>query len=118
MSAIDLSTMAMASKADVNIFNNLGENQILTFRCASGDRNLGTHTLPWGEKWGFGFIPNIWGTTLYHCNFAWNGHTQGIKVWTQGFPFPCMHCEWRVAQDGFYRQERDEGQPLFVVGWN
>ncbi|KAG0553540.1 hypothetical protein M758_12G019400 [Ceratodon purpureus] len=109
-------TIASASPADVNIWNQVGE--WIQIHCQSGDRDLKEMTLVAGQTFGWGFTPNIWGTTLFHCSFRWGTRHQHFDVWTDhGWDGtkrrPCKHCEWRVRPDGFYRNS--VGQPPVLV---
>lgn len=112
--------MAWASKADVNIFNDVGETIVL--HCKSGDTDLGEHHVAAGGKYGWGFSPNYLRNTLYWCSFGWRNQAPVFAVWTdegvlQQRSRPCTHCEWRVRADGFYRNDAGK-PPVRVHGWN
>jgi hypothetical protein len=81
-----------------------------------------------GEHYGWGFSPSVWGTTKYYCIFGWAGRTKEVRVWTESewlphwktIPRPCSHCLWHVKRDGFYRQPNDPDKAhasVFYVGW-
>jgi len=113
-------TTASASKADVNIFNEVG--QPFELHCQSGDTDLGIHELFPGGKYGWGFAPNYLRNTLYWCHFGWGNHQPRIDVWKDTGALgqksrPCKHCEWHVRPDGFYRSEAGK-PPVWVHGWN
>ena len=54
----------------------------LWVKCASGDDNFDGRMLQDGEAMGWKFRPNIFGTTLFYCDFSWNGKKAHIDVWT------------------------------------
>jgi hypothetical protein len=113
-------TTASASKADVNIFNEVG--QPIRLHCHSGNNDLGEHELLPGGKYGWGFSPNYFKNTLYWCRFGWGSHTPILDVWKDEGVLgqrtrPCTHCEWHVRPDGFYRSEAGK-TPAWVHGWN
>ncbi len=89
--------------------------------CESGDDDLGVKTLQNGQQYGWGFTPNWWGTTLFHCEFAWGAKRQAFKVWTDmGWAAtkrrPCKHCQWHVTPEGFYRNNAGK-PPVLVYTW-
>ncbi|KAI4310338.1 hypothetical protein MLD38_035322 [Melastoma candidum] len=48
-----------------------GSGLVLSLRCLSADDDLGNHSVPPGETWGFHFRTTYPGTTLFHCGFKW-----------------------------------------------
>lgn len=105
--------VALASDASVNIWNEIGPNEILTVDCDSKDRHLGVQQIKFNQYFGFGFTPNIWKTTLYTCGFKWAGRDVGLQVWKEEPQFFCLHCEYHVKADGIYRNE--QGKPATKI---
>ncbi|EEF45213.1 conserved hypothetical protein [Ricinus communis] len=57
-------------KYHVRIINNLEDTYDLYLYCKSGDDDLGFHELKINDQYHFTFRENLWGTTLYWCNFG------------------------------------------------
>nr|PNR36137.1 hypothetical protein PHYPA_021988 [Physcomitrium patens] len=65
------------------------------------------HLAP-GGNYSWGFSPNIFGLTLYTCEFFWKTFTQKFQVWKGSYydtrP-PCSvvgSCNYKATPDGFY----------------
>ncbi len=108
-----------SGKLWVNIINKVGG--AITLQCASKDNNLGTSVLGNQQNYFFDFHQNIWGSTLFWCNFTWQERTAHVVVW-KGHGFlgvdwsPCDYCVWVFMPEGFYRAQ--VGQvPMWVQGW-
>ena len=103
----------------VDIINQIPEPVFV--QCKSANDNLGPHTLNYGQDYFWSFHSDVWGTTLYHCDFHWGTRYQGfpvwqdIGIWGHGHKY-CRHCEWFVRPDGFYRAEQG-GPQTFVSPW-
>lgn len=129
------STSALQKNLKMLIFyllwspNNMQSIQV---NCTKGSGYWATHFAPvrlqFGEHYGWGFSPSVWGTTKHCCIFGWEGRTKEVRVWTESewlphwktIPRPCSHCLWHVKRDGFYRQPNDADKAhasVFYVGW-
>ena len=53
----------------------------LWMKCASKDDNFDGITLVDGTCTGWKFHPNLFWTTLFYCDFSWNGRWKHIDVW-------------------------------------
>jgi hypothetical protein len=122
--------VSLASLADVNINNEIQDANAVIVGCVKRDNghHLQVQTLWYGQHYGWGFTPNVNGTTRYYCDFRWGARYQRVLVWDD-VPFfpspgdttfrPCTHCLWRVTREGFYRTTTDPNKPLsvFIGGW-
>lgn len=95
-----------SSGASVHIMN-AGLDPILV-HCSSKDSDLGAYPVAPGANYSWDFSPNIFGMTLYMCEFFWKTFTQKFQVWKGSYydtrP-PCSvtgPCNYRVTPDGFY----------------
>ncbi|CAM6086591.1 unnamed protein product [Calypogeia fissa] len=75
----------------------------ITAHCQSKDDDLGTRTMQNNEVWDWRFKPNVFGSTLWWCNFWWNSQTACFSVWdiNNAPQYDASINDWRVAQDGF-----------------
>lgn len=78
----------------------------LEVQCHSRNDMLAEQTLAFDAVYEFHFHKNIFGTTLFTCDFRADvfGHL-GIKVW-EGFWYAdrkvsCTQCRWDVTPQGF-----------------
>lgn len=116
----------LASKAVVNIVNIIAIGPPIQVHCKLGNivDVIPERTLAQNERVGWGFTPNVWGTTSYNCDFKWGDLTQGFDVWWDDFFLsiwierPCTHCLWTVGEDGFFRAEAGGGVQSLVHLWN
>lgn len=85
-------------KTRVIIQNMLSDGQYLSFHCKSKDDDLGEQALKGGETWGFSFRPNIWGSTLFHCQFWWPSlpSPHHFNIYQQGRDSWCQVCAWVI----------------------
>lgn len=95
-----------SSGASVNILN-AGSDPILV-HCESKDSDLGAYPVAPGANYSWEFSPNIFGMTLYTCEFFWKTFTQKFQAWKGSYydtrP-PCSvtgPCNYKVTPDGFY----------------
>ena len=129
---VELASTALSSQADVNIYHEIQGSDTIQVNCTKGSGYWATHFAPvrlqFGEHYGWGFSPSVWGTTKYYCIFGWEGRTKEVRVWTESewlphwktIPRPCSHCLWHVKRDGVYRQPNDADKAhasVFYVGW-
>ncbi len=95
----------VSCKAAVIITNGMTES--LTVHCHSADNDLGVHILGTNAlPYMFEFNENLWGTTLFTCDFGAAGKQEhSIIVWEASSYFPpydCWRCHWDVSNTGFY----------------
>ncbi|KAM1037181.1 hypothetical protein ACFX13_032758 [Malus domestica] len=77
--------------------------------CKSGDDDLQNHVLEYGKIYSFKFENNALDTTLFYCYFQWK-NPEGKWIQTSHDIYDakrdqerCMHhCQWRVAEEGFF----------------
>lgn len=109
--------MASASAAEVNIYNDI-PGATIEVNCGS----FGERPLVYGEHFGWGFRPSIWGKTKFICGFRWGAKVQEFYVWEDAGLWgivpvrTCMHCVWIVRKKGIYRNGL-QGLPIFQYGW-
>lgn len=91
----------------VAIFNSLPSNTApLGLHCKSGDNDLGQQTLGLSEMYTWSFLENLWGTTLFWCNFWWDGKHAGFHVFDDTLITDVgdglAHFVYEARPDGFY----------------
>ena len=97
-------------KDHVNIVNNMATDT-LQVHCHSRDNDLGVQWLVPNQWYVISFHHNIWGTTLFTCDFNAPGHqTKSVHVY-EGYLVAhrqvwCTQCTWTVTDttldcDGF-----------------
>ncbi|PIN19103.1 hypothetical protein CDL12_08214 [Handroanthus impetiginosus] len=76
----------------------------LSFHCASGDSELGNHTLDYGQNYEWSFCNKPFGRTLFFCRFYWLAKQQAFEVYNANWCKDCTGelCFWLVKVDGFY----------------
>ncbi|KAK4732828.1 hypothetical protein R3W88_025816 [Solanum pinnatisectum] len=81
----------------------------LNFHCQSKDDDLGNHELLPGQNWSFKFHENFIRSTLFYCDFEWDGKQKTFNVFDDSIA--CIKqakgdqtdtCYWLVKSDGFY----------------
>ena len=104
-----------SSPASVNIYNFIDKGEILEVYCGRFPGKV----VNYGEHFGWGFSPSVWGTTRYSCGFQWGRKVQLFVVWVDDdiiipVPFrPCVHCVWRVGREGFYLAQNGKAPELY-----
>lgn len=95
-----------AGSSSVDIINDIKSPIII--HCRSQEDDLEIQLLPPEADYNFEFNPNIFGTTLFTCSFAWGMRTQEFVVW-EGDEYldqlDCAKmgsCVWKVTTRGFY----------------
>ncbi|XP_057466445.1 S-protein homolog 5-like [Actinidia eriantha] len=73
----------------------------LTFRCKSGDDDLGLQSPVPGQDYNFTFRESIFGSTLFFCTFNLGDQRQSFDVFNKGIRKQCKQCFWLVKEDGF-----------------
>nr|XP_009800927.1 PREDICTED: uncharacterized protein LOC104246751 [Nicotiana sylvestris] len=113
-------------KYTVAIHNFLpNDNPPLYFHCASGDDDLGYHSLAALGQFSWSFRPNmwLWARTIFFCHFWWGSKNKAFVVYND-FDY-CVHsanvpkttyCQWTVETDGIYLSN-GEGVGYRYVDW-
>ncbi|VFQ79228.1 unnamed protein product [Cuscuta campestris] len=104
----------------------------LLAHCRSKSDDLGEWTMAWNAEQDISFKTNLYGTTLFWCDFKWATDTQtksqSVPVFNDQDPNnPCngdkdeKYCNWIVKPDGFYRaagnQTRFPDDYTFITPW-
>lgn len=98
---------ACFSDLNVDIYSRLPSNAPkLLLRCRSKDNDLGYHNLPVNQLYTWSFLENFWGTTLFWCNFWWNGKYVGFHAFDDSM-IPAVahgvdHFKYEARPDGVY----------------
>ncbi|KAL8468730.1 hypothetical protein ACS0TY_031796 [Phlomoides rotata] len=91
----------------VHVINDLPSNSKLRIHCASGDDDLGYHTLPVGYDFDWSFCDILW-TTLFFCHLWWdsNSKERAFDVFNlrlaAGLCLETFKCFWSARGDGIY----------------
>ena len=96
----------------VDIFNRLpGNGPPLGVHCKSGDDDLGHQSLGLDQMYTWSFLENFWGSTLFWCNFWWEGKYAGFHVFDENMIRDVIHgltnFVYEVRPDGFYFYVQD-----------
>ncbi|KAL7094062.1 hypothetical protein ACP275_11G077800 [Erythranthe tilingii] len=102
-----VSSCFLTRKITVKVVDNLPQNSPPLFlHCASGDKELGNHTLTTGQDFQFHFCVNA--HTLYFCHLWWNGKQKAFDVFNNDWPsWYCADkvCYWEARSDGIYNSK-------------
>ncbi|KAL8461174.1 hypothetical protein ACS0TY_032596 [Phlomoides rotata] len=104
----------------VHVINNLPSNSEMRIHCASGDDDLGYHTLPVGDdfNWSFCEIPY---TTLFFCHFWWDSDSKerAFEVYDSHIRANlCLEsgeCFWSARDDGIYTSGYPDGRDYEIT---
>ncbi|KAK9725544.1 hypothetical protein RND81_05G152300 [Saponaria officinalis] len=96
----------------VHITHILGQNVVLNVHCKSKDDDLGEQVLTQGISYEFRFRPNFWGTTLFFCNFSWEGRSQSCTIYEYNRDIDrcCDICMWSVDSTGVHGYNKHTGK--------
>lgn len=108
----------------VYIVNDLNQD-VLYVHCKSKDDDLGSHGLQVKDKFHFTFRVNVWGTTLFWCNFNWGNINHGggyhIFWYKDELVYKCGYkekdCIWSARNDGIYLKNIPENQFQIFYEW-
>ncbi|KAG0555567.1 hypothetical protein M758_12G182100 [Ceratodon purpureus] len=111
----------------VNLINAINDSVVV--HCWSRESDLGQSNVFPGMNYYWSFHPNLFGRTVFKCNFLWMQVEQEFAVW-QGTYHPnrppCCDrgpCSYKICPDGFYNAfivDTDYGVAEsweFYVGW-
>ncbi|KAL6576783.1 hypothetical protein OROMI_011059 [Orobanche minor] len=93
----------------VYVVNALPQNSPPLFlHCASGDDELGNHTLTVGQNFNFKFCISVFKHTLFFCHLWWENKNIAFDVYNYKFDHKCAKkfdggvCYWEARSDGIY----------------
>ncbi|KAL5744261.1 hypothetical protein ACOSQ2_027377 [Xanthoceras sorbifolium] len=88
----------------ININNNIGSGVDLTIHCKSKDDDLGVQVIPYQGNYTFQFRPNILGTTLFFCSFAWRDESHSFDIYSfkRDSGLCTKNCNWSIRSDAAY----------------
>ncbi|XP_050216280.1 S-protein homolog 5-like [Mercurialis annua] len=113
------SVIVSEARHHVHIRNDIGANIDLTVHCKSKNDDLGYHLLHPQEIFEFSFKPNIWGSTLFFCSFAWADQFKYFTIFKGGFYTSfCQDCFWMVHVDGLCLLKENSGAPGACLKWD
>lgn len=99
---------------EVRVLNYINPHSPMRIHCASGDDELGYHTLYYDQSFHWHFRGNLFGRTLFFCRFWWNNKQKAFHVFDKDLHKSCFNttsgddhdplnlCSWVVKADGFY----------------
>ncbi|GFP82861.1 hypothetical protein PHJA_000429200 [Phtheirospermum japonicum] len=93
------------TEREVHIYSDLpADSPPLLVHCASGDDDLGHHTLTFHQDYSFSFC-NIPFTTLFFCNLRWGAKGKSFDAYNARWHGDRCHgdtCKWAAHPDGLY----------------
>lgn len=109
-------------KFEVRVLNDINSTKSppLRIHCASGDDDLGNHTLYYLQNFHWQFRINFWLTTRFFCHFWWDNKQRVFDVFYAGWHEFCEDpdsfddinlCYWVVKTDGFYFTNKRQFSP-------
>ncbi|XP_004488956.1 S-protein homolog 2-like [Cicer arietinum] len=104
----------------VVVENDLAAPNKLVMHCQSDDDDLGVSNLSSGEKTSWSFKPNIFGTTLFWCNFNWNNLVKSVDIYNAKHDDhgECITtCLRSVREYGFYYYNEIDNQWYKKYTW-
>ncbi|KAI3470518.1 hypothetical protein Pfo_027181 [Paulownia fortunei] len=91
-------------KRQVHVMNNLPSNSPpLKLHCASGDDDLGYHTLRVNQDFNWTFCENFYPNTLFFCHLWWGSKQKTFDAFSSKWIGPdSKHHYWIAKSDGIY----------------
>ncbi|KAF8394203.1 hypothetical protein HHK36_020410 [Tetracentron sinense] len=127
ISRTDLICLALAlsqcvlGKYHVHVENQLGEGKTLELHCQSKDDDLSLHFLTFHQEFTWSFNTNIFGTTLFYCDFKFGnvkGHYDVFVAKRDDHDDRCRDgCFWGVRPDGLYFLQNEFMKYELVYRW-
>ncbi|KAL3649747.1 hypothetical protein CASFOL_006150 [Castilleja foliolosa] len=90
---------SLSVKVNVHVVNNLPSGSKLKIHCASGDDDLGFHTLSINKEFQWGFCANP--RTLFFCHLWWGPKQRAFDVFVSSILIYPLHV-WSARADGIY----------------
>ncbi|KAK4477132.1 hypothetical protein RD792_016343 [Penstemon davidsonii] len=94
----------------VHLVNSLAPNtkpSIVTVHCASGNDDLGNHTLALNQEFSFDFC-SIPFKTLFFCHFWWGNKNKAFDAFDDKRPCGERNCYWFAKNDGIWLSEHSD----------
>ncbi|KAI3469944.1 hypothetical protein Pfo_026607 [Paulownia fortunei] len=110
LSACFLQTMAricfLTPKYIVHVVNNILpiSTSPLLVHCASGDNDIGNHTLYYEGDFTWSFCEQVFLRTLFFCHLSWGSKSISFDVFNSKLRKDCSTsmCYWEAQTDGIY----------------
>ncbi|OWM82908.1 S-protein homolog 29-like [Punica granatum] len=118
--ATDTTDIGTKHKVLVDISNKLPDQTSFTIHCKSQDDDLGKHDVKAGQKYGFKFRVNWWGTTLFFCGASWQGNYVEFDIYraSRDDEKRCyFHCMWEVRGDAIVGYKEGYKEPDIFIHW-
>ncbi|GLT55065.1 hypothetical protein SLA2020_282180 [Shorea laevis] len=122
--ALCMSTQPLICNAYRVHIENGFQKAILGAHCKSRDNDLGLHLIPAHSEYYWSFDGNFIRTTLYFCDFSWEGghRTFDVFKYDDGFLSKyCPHldsdCRWRAQENGIFAYNYKTRQYDFIYKW-
>lgn len=98
-----LKAISVLTKHHIYIYNDLSQDTTLplVFHCKSGDTDFGNKTLLVGQSFHWNFKSNVFGTTLYSCQFQWGLRKRDFVVFDASWKDRNTY-NYVVRNEGFY----------------
>lgn len=111
---------SVTRKYQVQVINRLPDNvKPLVLHCASGNDELGTHTLYVGQIFQWKFCDNFFSNTLFFCHLWWGPNDRSFNVFVSKHSNDCgsYDCIWIAKYDGIYYQDGASGELIKKYDW-
>ncbi|RYR61128.1 S-protein homolog 3-like [Arachis hypogaea] len=93
--------LSRSSEISVAIQNLLEDQDDLTVHCKSRDDDIRVQYLKSHEHFLFHFRPNIFGTTLFYCSFAWeDGVCRRFDIYEYDRDKTYTDITWQIFKEG------------------
>ncbi|XP_031374191.1 S-protein homolog 27-like [Punica granatum] len=92
-----------------------------TIHCKSKNDDLKTHVVEPGQKYGFRFRVDFFGTTLFFCGAKWHGGHVVFDIYKadRDDMYRCpYHCRWEARGDAIVGYMEHYPNPDIVIPWN
>ncbi|KZV29411.1 hypothetical protein F511_18529 [Dorcoceras hygrometricum] len=87
----------------IYVINELPPNSSLLVHCASGNDDLGYHTLSPTQVFTWKFCENIFKTTLFFCHLWWGDKQNSFDAFESNYHWFRYHkFSWYARADGIY----------------
>ncbi|KAK4403929.1 hypothetical protein Sango_0761500 [Sesamum angolense] len=91
----------------IHVVNKLPPNSILSLHCASGDDDLGTHTVLVNGDYNWKLCDTWTGVTLFFCHLYWDSKQVAFDAFRSKWSDRCgLACYWEARSDGIYFSEK------------
>ncbi|XP_043720884.1 S-protein homolog 29-like [Telopea speciosissima] len=94
------------AKLHVYIINDLDPGLDLDIHCKSKNNDLGDHKLSYGQEYTWSFNQNLFGGTLFWCNFYWVNNGVNLQA---GYRVFDQHKQPSIFGDDYFYKVRKDG---------